>query len=62
MVFDLDMIKKVYAEFPGKIAKAREVLGRPLTLSHQFLSIKNCVELRNHPDKILLISVYHPTQ
>jgi hypothetical protein len=24
MVFDLDMIKKVYAEFPGKIAKARE--------------------------------------
>jgi aconitate hydratase len=37
MVFDLDMIKKVYAEFPGKIAKAREVLGRPLTLSEKIL-------------------------
>ncbi len=37
MVFDLDLIKKVYAELPGKIAEARKVLGRPLTLTEKIL-------------------------
>lgn len=37
MAFDIDMIKKVYAEMPAKIAKAREVLQRPLTLSEKIL-------------------------
>lgn len=37
MVFDLDMIKKVYAELPGKIAAARNVVGRPLTLTEKIL-------------------------
>ncbi len=37
MVFDLDMIKKVYQELPKKVAAARELLGRPLTLSEKVL-------------------------
>src|SRR5688572_32030149 len=37
MVFDLDLIKKIYAEMPGKIAKARELTGKPLTLAEKIL-------------------------
>lgn len=37
MVFDLDMIKAVYAAMPGRIAKARKVVGKPLTLSEKIL-------------------------
>ena len=36
-VFDLDMIKKVYAAMPDRIAKARAMIGRPLTLSEKIL-------------------------
>jgi aconitate hydratase len=36
-VFDLDMIKKVYAQYPERIAAARKVVGRPLTLSEKIL-------------------------
>ncbi len=37
MVFDLDLIKKLYSEFPTKVAIARKVLNRPLTLSEKIL-------------------------
>lgn len=37
MVFDLDLIKKTYAEMPAKIAAARTVLGKPLTLTEKIL-------------------------
>ncbi len=37
MVFDLDMIKKLYAAIPGRIAKARKVVNKPLTLSEKIL-------------------------
>jgi aconitate hydratase len=37
MAFDLDLIQKVYAEMPGKIQIARQLLGRPLTLSEKIL-------------------------
>ncbi len=37
MVFDLDMIKAAYATMPGRIAKARKVVGKPLTLSEKIL-------------------------
>ena len=37
MVFDLDLIKKVYAELPGKIADARKLTGHPLTLAEKIL-------------------------
>ncbi|MFM7301069.1 MAG: aconitate hydratase, partial [Crocinitomicaceae bacterium] len=37
MVFDLDMIKKVYAKYPERIEAARKAVGRPLTLSEKIL-------------------------
>src|SRR6478736_6481669 len=37
MVFDLDMIKAHYAAMPARIAKARKVVGKPLTLSEKIL-------------------------
>jgi aconitate hydratase len=37
MVFDLDMIKAVYKNMPDRIARARKVVNRPLTLSEKIL-------------------------
>ncbi len=37
MAFDIEMIKKVYAEMPAKVDAARKSLGRPLTLSEKIL-------------------------
>jgi len=37
MVFDLNMIKKLYDAMPARIAKARKVLGKPLTLTEKIL-------------------------
>lgn len=37
MVFDLEMIKQAYADLPNKIAAAREMLGRPMTLTEKTL-------------------------
>ncbi|WP_338814774.1 aconitate hydratase [Bernardetia sp. Wsw4-3y2] len=36
-LYDLDMMKKVYANLKGRVDKAREVVGRPLTLSEKIL-------------------------
>jgi aconitate hydratase len=50
MLFDLDLIQKVYSELPGKIEKARKIVGKPLTLaekilySHTFQPAKNFLE------------------
>ncbi|MCW3076811.1 MAG: aconitate hydratase [Bacteroidetes bacterium] len=37
MAFDIEMIRKVYAEMPSKIEAARKQLGRPLTLAEKIL-------------------------
>jgi aconitate hydratase len=37
MLFDLDMIKAVYAALPGKVEAARKLAGRPLTLTEKIL-------------------------
>jgi len=37
MLFDLDLIRKVYAEMPAKIAAARKLIGKPLTLTEKIL-------------------------
>ncbi len=37
MAFDIDMIKKVYANFGSRVDAAREIVGRPLTLSEKIL-------------------------
>lgn len=37
MAFDIEMIKKVYANMPARIETARKTLGRPLTLAEKIL-------------------------
>jgi aconitate hydratase len=37
MVFDLDMIKAFYEQMPSRIAKARKIVNKPLTLSEKIL-------------------------
>ncbi|MCB9034713.1 MAG: aconitate hydratase [Chitinophagales bacterium] len=37
MIFDLDMIKEVYANFATKVDKAKQHLNRPLTLAEKIL-------------------------
>ena len=37
MAFDIEMIKAVYAKFPSRVAAARKVVGKPLTLAEKIL-------------------------
>ena len=37
MVFDLDLIKKLYSAFPAKVAAARKLTGKPLTMTEKIL-------------------------
>jgi aconitate hydratase len=37
MAFDIEMIRKVYAQLPAKISATRNLMGRPLTLSEKIL-------------------------
>jgi aconitate hydratase len=37
MLFDLELIKRIYSLFPERVEKARRLLGRPLTLSEKIL-------------------------
>src|SRR5690606_4364289 len=37
MAFDIDMIRTVYANMGARIKKAREIVGRPLTLAEKIL-------------------------
>jgi aconitate hydratase len=37
MAFDIDLIQKLYEQLPGKVAMARKLLGRPLTLAEKVL-------------------------
>ena len=37
MAFDIGMIKKVYAGFPERVASARKILNKPLTLTEKIL-------------------------
>jgi aconitate hydratase len=37
MAFDIDMIKTVYSRLPERVAAARKVVGRPLTLTEKIL-------------------------
>ncbi len=36
-MFDLDLIKKVYSELPGKVEKAKKLLNRPMTYAEKIL-------------------------
>jgi len=37
MAFDIELIKNLYAALPSRVAEARKVLGRPLTLTEKIL-------------------------
>jgi aconitate hydratase len=37
MAFDIEMIKKLYTGFPGRVAAARKAAGKPLTLTEKIL-------------------------
>lgn len=37
MAFDFDMIRRVYARLPERIAAARRIVGRPMTLAEKIL-------------------------
>jgi aconitate hydratase len=37
MVFDLDLIKKLYGQLPSKVDAARKLVGKPLTLGEKIL-------------------------
>ena len=37
MLFDLDVIKKIYKQFPEKLKTARKIANRPLTLTEKIL-------------------------
>ena len=37
MTFDLEMIREVYSHFPKRVAAARELTGKPLTLAEKIL-------------------------
>ena len=37
MIFDIEMIKEVYAKFPERVSAARELTGKPLTLAEKIL-------------------------
>src|ERR1700683_1854179 len=37
MIFDFDLIKKIYSELPAKVDAARKLTNKPLTLSEKIL-------------------------
>ena len=37
MAFDIEMIEKVYKNIPSRVDRARELVGRPLTLTEKIL-------------------------
>jgi aconitate hydratase len=49
MAFDLDTIKRVYAELPEKISAARKVVGRPMTFTDKVLYAHLANDLPSKP-------------
>jgi aconitate hydratase len=49
MIFDIEMIKKVYAKFPERVAAARKITGGPLTLAEKILYTHLWDENTNKP-------------
>jgi len=66
MAFDIEMIRKVYKELPGKIEAARTEVGRPLTLAekilyahlHTDMPLKNFERAKHYvdfaPDRVIM--------
>ena len=41
MAFDIEMIKRVYANMPSRIEAARQLLNKPLTLTEKILELNH---------------------
>jgi len=50
MAFDIEMIKKVYANMPSRVEAARKTIGRPLTLAEKilFAHLDAAFEIKNY--------------
>ena len=50
MIFDIDMIRKVYEQLPAKVQQVKDVLQRPLTLTEKilFTHLSADVPIRNY--------------
>ena len=50
MIFDIDMIRKVYEQLPAKVQQVKDVLQRPLTLTEKilFTHLSADVPVRNY--------------
>lgn len=51
MAYDVEMIRQVYERYPERIAQARKLLGRPMTLSEKILYSHLSGDLPNEPFK-----------
>jgi len=49
MAYDIQMIRKVYSELPGRVEKAKKLLGRPLTLTEKILYAHLSEEIPSAP-------------
>jgi len=66
MAFDIEMIRRVYEELPGKIEAARKEVGRPLTLAekilyahlHKDMALRNFERAKDYvdfaPDRVIM--------
>src|ERR1700712_4051674 len=66
MAFDIEMIRKVYEELPGKIEAARKKVGKPLTLAekilyahlHKDMPLRNLERAKDYvdfaPDRVIM--------
>ena len=62
MVFDLDLIRKIYAELPAKVAAARQLLGKPLTLTEKYYMLTCMASFLPVPIRVERIMwILHPT-
>ena len=53
MVYDIDMLRSFYSNFPKRVDAAREQVGRPLTLAEKILCMKNRTSVLSAVVKIM---------
>ena len=46
MVYDIDMLRSFYSNFPKRVDAAREQVGRPLTLAEKIIIMHICMKNR----------------
>jgi hypothetical protein len=61
MLFDLDLIKKVYAQLPGKIEAARKLTGKPLTLAEKIYTLITFSRHRHLTSVVRIMWILHRT-